>query len=140
MSSATSIIDILLSGFFSVIFKIIMHTIIQYKNKLCNTIWRNIFSNTTKLYFLSLSLFNDHLGCVSFERWTPIYPKHNNSFIKLYKVNRIIPKLKISILFVYPLLPKISGAMYPGVPHLLFIGLLFWGFQRSANPKSVIFT
>ena len=47
----------------------------------------------------------------------------------------ITPKLKISTLHPYPRLFKISGATYPGLPHLVNCGP---SLQVVDNPKSII--
>jgi hypothetical protein len=53
-----------------------------------------------------------------------------------YSMYNMIPALKISTLQSYPRSFKISGATYPGDPHLIFNNPSFTDAER---PKSTIF-
>jgi hypothetical protein len=50
----------------------------------------------------------------------------------------IEPRLKMSTLLEYSLFKKISGAIYPGVPH--FYNISYFSLLLMDNPKSAIFT
>jgi hypothetical protein len=53
-----------------------------------------------------------------------------------YKIYKMMPALKISALVSYPRSFKISGATYPGEPHLI---LRMPSFVEAESPKSTIF-